>query len=309
MVREVGSRQRIGRFTSEPARERFLRAYDVAMRAWPQPRQERDVETPFGTTHVHQHGTTSGTPIVLLHGAIGNSSNWYPQVGALGERHPVYALDTIDDPGRSVQRRLLHGSADNAAWLDAVLAELGLEDVHLVGLSYGGWLALNQAVHGPDRLASVTVLDPGGLEKVPARFYLNLLLGAFATLAPRRTRPRLSRLLANQALIEPPEQLAPVMLAARTWRTNRPAARRLDDTELRSIGVPVQLLVGARSSLLRPERAVSRARQLIPGVRAEIVPGAGHGLPLEEPQLVNRRILDFVDLVDAADVGGARTGG
>ncbi|MEO3747394.1 alpha/beta hydrolase [Plantactinospora sp. B5E13] len=207
------------------------------------------------------------------------------------------------------QRQVLHGSADNAAWLDAVLAGLGLHDVHLVGLSYGGWLALNQAVYGPARLASVTLLDPGGLEKVPIRFYANLLLGVLATLAPRRTRARLSRLLANHALIESPEQLAPIMIAARSWRTNRPAARRLDDDELRAVQVPMQVLFGGRSSLLRPARAASRVRELVAGVRTEIVPGAGHGLPLEEPELVNRRILDFVDLVDAADVGGARTGG
>lgn len=296
--------QRIGRFTNDKARERFLRAYDVAMRAWPQPRQERDVETPFGTTHVHRHGAESGTPIVLLHGASGNSSNWYPQVAALGQRHPVYAVDTIDDPGRSVQRRVLHGSADNAAWLDAVLAGLGLHDVHLVGLSYGGWLALNQAVYGPTRLASVTLLDPGGLEKVPIRFYANLLLGALATLAPRRARVRLSRLLANHALVESPEQLAPIMIAARSWRTNRPAARRLDDDELRAVRVPMQVLFGGRSSLLRPARAASRVRELVAGARTEIVPGAGHGLPLEEPELVNRRILDFVGRVDEARTAG-----
>ncbi|MEO3929616.1 alpha/beta fold hydrolase [Micromonosporaceae bacterium B7E4] len=265
------------------------------MRAWSEPRRELDVPTDFGTVHVHRYGPETGAPIVLLHGATGNSSNWYSQVAALGERHPVYAVDTIDDPGRSVQRRVVVGSAGNAAWLDAVLAGLGLRDVHLVGLSYGGWLALNQAVYAPERLATVTLLDPAGLAKVPVRFYLNLLLGAAASVAPRRVRRRLAHLLANHALMESAEQLAPIMIAARSWRTNRPAARRLADDELRSVRVPTRLLVGSRSSLLRPEREVARARALIPGVRAEIVPGAGHGLPMERPALVNRLVLDFVE--------------
>jgi pimeloyl-ACP methyl ester carboxylesterase len=165
----VNSRRRIGRFTGEQARERFLRAYDVAMRTWPEPRRELVVETDFGTVHVHHHGPTTGAPIVLLHGASGNSSNWYPQIATLGARHPVYAIDTIDDPGRSVAQRVVDGSVENAAWLGEVLAGLGLDDVHLVGLSYGGWLALNQAVYEPERLATVTVLDPAGLQKVPVR--------------------------------------------------------------------------------------------------------------------------------------------
>ncbi|GIJ06996.1 alpha/beta fold hydrolase [Micromonospora andamanensis] len=284
----------VGRFVNDQARERFLQAYDVAMRSWPQPRQEFDVETSFGTVHVHRHGAGPGAPVVLLHGAQGNSSNWYPQVAALGEHHPVYALDTIDDPGRSVQRRPVVGSAESAAWLDETLAALDLSDVHLVGMSYGGFLALAVAVHRPDRLASVTLLDPGGLQKVPVKFYANVLAGALATLAPRRTRAWFAHRLANHALIESAEQLAPVMIAARHWRTRRPAARRFDDDELRAIRVPVLLLVAERSSLLRPRQAVARARALIPSVRAELVRGAGHGLSLERPELVNRRVLDFI---------------
>ncbi|MEU7998612.1 alpha/beta fold hydrolase [Micromonospora sp. NPDC049060] len=283
----------IGRFASEEARQKFLRAYDVAMGAWPQPREEQDVDTSFGTVHVHRHGPGVGPPIVLLHGSQGNSTNWYPQVAGLGAHHPVYSLDTVDDPGRSVQRRPVTGTADCAAWIDETLAALGLTGVHLVGLSYGGFLATALAVHRPGRLASVTLIEPGGLQKVPFRFYANLIAGALATLAPRATRPWFAARLANHALLLPPEQLAPVMIVARHWRTDRPAARRFDDDELRAIPVPVQLLLAERSSLLHPQRAASRAQALIPSVRTEIVAGAGHGLPMEQPTLVNQRILDF----------------
>lgn len=287
--------QQIGRFSAEQARQRFLEAYDVAMRDWPQPWDEQDVDTAYGSVHAFRYGPAEGAPIVLLHGSAGNSSNWYPQIAALGEHHPVYAIDTLDDPGRSVQRRPFTGEAANAAWLDETLAGLGLDGVHLVGASYGGWLALSLALHRPARLASITLIDPGGLQRVPLRFYANILAGAFATLAPKRTRPWFSRILANHALIMPPEHLDPVMIVARTWRTRRPPARPLKDDELRSIRVPVQVLIAGRSSLLRPKHALARARRLIPDVRAEIVPGAGHGLSLERPDLVNQRILNFID--------------
>ncbi|MER5453940.1 alpha/beta fold hydrolase [Micromonospora sp. NPDC002389] len=301
----MGATSGIGRFTSDQARSRFLAAYEMAMDAWPHPRQELDVETRFGTVHVHDHGIATGQPIVLLHGAQGNSSNWYPQVAPLGIHHPVYAVDTVDDPGRSVQRRPVPSTTDNAAWLDETLTALGLDGVHLVGLSYGGFLAMAQALHRPDRLASVTLLEPGGLEKVPLRFYANMLAGALSTLAPRRTRPWFAQRLANHALVESAEQLAPIMIAARHWRSGRPvAARRFDDDELRAIRVPVQLLVAGRSSLLDPRRAAARAAELIPSVRTEIVAGAGHGLPLERPELVNQRILDFIASLAPGDSTG-----
>ncbi|MFF2614068.1 alpha/beta fold hydrolase [Kitasatospora sp. NPDC058046] len=290
------TRTSVGHFVSEPARAKFLEAYDRAMELWPGPRRELDVETAYGSVHVHRYGATTGEPIVLLHGHAGHPSNWYPQIAALGERHPVYAIDTLDDPGRSVQRVAAAGSEENAAWLGEVLAGLGLERVHLVGVSYGGWLALNQAIHAPERLASVTPLDPGGIEKVPARFYAHMVGGLFGMLAPRPLRPAVGRLLANPALSAPREMIAPLMLAMRSYKPgSRPPARPFTDEELASIELPVLVLVGRRSALLRPRQVVERVTRLIPGVRAEILERAGHGLNLEQPELVNERLLAFVE--------------
>ncbi|MFE4360138.1 alpha/beta fold hydrolase [Kitasatospora sp. NPDC056800] len=290
------TRTSVGHFVSEPARAKFLEAYDRAMELWPGPRRELDVETAYGSVHVHRYGATTGDPIVLLHGHAGHPSNWYPQIAALGERHPVYAIDTLDDPGRSVQRAVAAGSQENAAWLGEVLAGLGLERVHLVGVSYGGWLALNQAIHAPERLASVAPLDPGGIEKVPARFYAHMVGGLFGMLAPRPLRPAVGRLLANPALSAPREMIAPLMLAMRSYKPgSRPPARPFTDGELASIELPVLVLVGRRSALLRPRQVVERVTRLIPGVRAEVVEKAGHGLNLEQPELVNERLLAFVE--------------
>ncbi|MGW2255926.1 alpha/beta fold hydrolase [Kitasatospora sp. NPDC001660] len=294
------TRTSVGRFVSEEARGKFLQAYDRAMELWPSPREELDIETGYGTVHVHRYGARTGEPIVLLHGHAGHASNWYPQIAALGENHPVYAIDTLDDPGRSVQRAIAAGSEDNATWLGEVLAGLGLERVHLVGLSYGGWLALNQAIHAPERLASIAPLDPGGIEKVPARFYAHMIGGLFGMLAPRPLRPALGRLLANPALSSPPEMIAPLMLGMRTYKPNtRPAARPFTDEELRSIQLPTLVLLGRRSALLRPRQVLKRVTALITNAQAEIVQRAGHGLNLDRPELVNERLLQFIAALQA----------
>ncbi|MEV8631670.1 alpha/beta fold hydrolase [Streptosporangium sp. NPDC051023] len=213
---------------------------------------------------------------------------------AIGRRHPVYAIDTIDDPGASVQRRLVTGSGDAAAWLSGVLTDLGLDRVHLAGLSYGGWLALNQAVHRPERLASVTLLDPGGLAKVPLRFMLSLLATLFAMRTPESWRPALYRLLGEQALVERPEIMRPVLIGARGFRPDRSPARRFTDDELRRVTVPTQLIVGQRTKMFRPALAVARAQLLLPLRHTEIVSGVGHAIPLEAPELVTERVLGFI---------------
>ena len=67
------------------------------------------------------------------------------------------------------------------------------------------------------------------------------------------------------------------------------------DGELRQIKAPTLLLIGGKEVIYDPEVAVNRAKQLIPNIEAEVVPNASHGLPLEQAELVNERILEFLN--------------
>jgi pimeloyl-ACP methyl ester carboxylesterase len=140
---------------------------------------------------------------VLLAGSGGNALMWYSHVGALAERHAVYAVDPVGEAGRSVQRAPIRDAGDCAAWLSELLDGLDLPCAHLAGCSYGGWLAMHFALHSPERTASLCLLDPAGFARPGARFYGWMFASAFAGLAPARIRRPLARLLANGTLNEP----------------------------------------------------------------------------------------------------------
>jgi pimeloyl-ACP methyl ester carboxylesterase len=291
----------VGRYLDEARRERYFAACDAVYALGAPVLAEHRVETTAGTTYVYRYGpddpaAASRTPVVLVHGAGSCSAMWYPNTPALSAERPVYAIDTPGDPGRSVQRAPIHRPEDAARWLAETLAGLGLDRVHLVGSSYGGWLALNQAHRAPGRLASVTLLDPGGLEKVGARFFLWLFAGLFATFAPRTLRPRLAAWL-DQPVLVVPELRAMIRAAGRAYRVRRPAPLPLTDDELSAVRVPLYLVLGERSLLVRPRRQAERVPRLVPGARAEIVPGTGHGPQIDHADAVNRRMLDFMDAV------------
>src|SRR6201996_7007642 len=195
---KVGGGAEAGTWVSDATRDRFMTAYERAFALWPQPYEEFDIETATTTTRVHAYRPRAeGAPIVLLMGAGFNASYWYRHVKELSTAGPVYAIDTPGDPNPSVARAPIATPEASAAWLDEVLGQLSASQggdgpAHLVGVSYGGWVAMNQAIRAPARVASLTLLDPAGLTRLDARVWGGLAISGLATKTPMVLRPRLA---------------------------------------------------------------------------------------------------------------------
>jgi pimeloyl-ACP methyl ester carboxylesterase len=281
-----------GSWVSEAAREKFMAAYERAFALWPQPFEEYDVETSSTTTRVHSYRPNpAGAPIVLLTGAGYNASAWYPHVAALAARGPVYGVDMPGDPNPSIARAPITPPETCAAWLDELLDQLTDRPAHLVGASYGGWVAMNQALRAPERVASITLLDPAGLTKLDARFWFWLNISGLATLTPTPLRRRLARWMGNPTVME--RELITLMWAGiRGYRMEGKFPRILTDDELGAITVPVLLTTGAHSALITPEQARDRAGH-IPHAQVEIVPGSHGGF--DRIDELNNRITAFIE--------------
>jgi pimeloyl-ACP methyl ester carboxylesterase len=280
-----------GSWVSDAARETFMAAYDRVFALWPQPAEEFDVETQTATTRVHAYRPhPGGEPVVLLTGAGGNAAHWYPHVAALAEAGPVYGIDMPGDANPSVPRALMTPPESCAAWLDELLGQLSDRPAHLVGFSYGGWVAMNQAIRRPGRVASVTLLDPAGLTTIDARFYRWLTITGLASLTPMPLRRRLARWLDTPGLVDQ-EQMTLMWAGIRGYRAEPKKPAILTDGELRAISVPVLLVTGARSALITPAQARDRA-SLMPHAEVAIVPGSHGGF--DRIDALNDRIAGFI---------------
>src|SRR5271156_1099269 len=278
-----------GSWVSEAAREKFMAAYERAFALWPQPCEQFDVETVTATTRVHAYRPhPDGPPVVLL--SAFNAASWYPNVAALAKVGPVYGIDMPGDANPSVARAPMTPPASCAAWLDELLGQLSDRPAHLVGFSYGGWIAMNQAIRAPGRGASITLLDPAGLTKLDARFWLWLSISGLATLTPMPLRRHLARWLDSPAMLQP--GLMTLMWAAiRGYHAEPKFPGVLTDDELRSITVPALLITGARSALLTPAEARARG-SLMPHAEVAIVPGSHGGF--DRINELNDRIAAFI---------------
>ncbi len=290
----------IGGFKTEQQRVEYEHVYDrILERHWPVPHEELDLDTRFGTTRVRRSGQGARSPLVMIHPTTGSSLGWYPIIEHLCADRVVYTPDTIGTCGRSVQLAAVTSAQDLVTWLDDVVDSLGLDRLHLLGYSEGGWIAGSHAALSAhrDRIASVTLIEPAGaIERVPAGFLITMIGRATIAMASRdRTAAlaRFSRWLNGDVELTPAQvELLEVSMGTYTQRLPRPG--RLDDEELRRITASTLLLMAQDTKLYDPAAAAERAQRLISDVSIDITPNAGHGLLFQYPNELTTQINDFL---------------
>lgn len=268
-------------FRSVESRQRYLAVYDRVRGLSPKPDAVHDVPTEFGVVRVYQHGSDGGIPVVLLHCFWATSAMWAEHVPALTSDFTVYTVDLLGQPGASVQSRSMKSAQDCACCLDQVLGGLSLAGVHLVGHSYGGWTAAQTAARIPDRLGSVTLIEPvSTVARLSARFWrtgvLLLLPGAERK---QRTVAEILGYPAPGSLLDSVMEL--VMAAGSAFASfGTPFPRYIPDSLLQSVDVPMQVLL-AGNTIHDSAKGIDRVRRVAPSWSHRLWPEATHMLPCE----------------------------
>jgi pimeloyl-ACP methyl ester carboxylesterase len=270
----------------------------LAARLWPIASEERMVPTTFGATFVRVSGPPAATALILLHGAGGTSLMWAPNIEALSREYRTVAVDQVGEFGKSVCTKPVESLQDLVAWLDELIGALEARDrVGLVGMSYGGALAAQYALHFAERLEKVVLLAPGATVLRPsAEFWMRLI--ALGIARQRGLRAFFRWVFADMARTDPQwidstiEQLTLSMRSLQRHKLPMPPV--LTDTEWRSLRTPALFLAGENEVIYSAEKAVRRLKRVAPQVTAEIIPGAGHDLTFVQTAMVNERILQFL---------------
>jgi pimeloyl-ACP methyl ester carboxylesterase len=264
--------------------------------------------------HVAEAG--GGEDVVLcLHGWPQHWYEWRHLMPALSDRHRVLALD-LRGFGWSDAPRDGYGKEDMATDVLAVLDELGLERVKLVGHDWGGWIGFLLCLRAPlrfERFLALNIVPPWTSTRAVAghawRFwYQQLVLAPGIGYRLHRRGDFVRRVLVGGSeiksawdeealsafadnLAEPARARAAVqMYRVFNWREVLPIARgRYAEAKL---AVPTLMLFGAEDFVLRPQMLAGYRRHA-EEMRVELVPGCGHFIADERPDLVAARARAF----------------
>jgi pimeloyl-ACP methyl ester carboxylesterase len=271
-----------------------LAAYDCVLSHWPVPYEELDLSTQFGSTHLIVSGPPSGKSVLLLHGQDSCAISWIYNVAELSRAFRVYAVDTVGDIGKSKPTHLPSSRTDYAAWMLSVFDQLHIKKADLIGLSYGGFLATNFALTNPERVNRVVLLSPGIPNFGPPTLQWANYGMPMMFLPSRFTIKRFINGISMKGYSqEDPvhEQMIIGVINMRRVSFMRPV---FGEDEFKRMTMPVLLLIGDHEIMYDPQKALDRATQLIPGLRAELIPNANHMLNGDQAEFLNGRILQFL---------------
>lgn len=239
----------------------------------------------------------SGPSLLYLHGA-GGSGNVVGFAESLAERFDVILPD---HPG--------FGESDLPGWLDNIhdaayfyldlMAHLDLRDVHIVGSSLGGWMALEIAVRSTERIKSLVLSGAAGLNCKEAR------RGDIFMWEPSQ---RIRNMIVDQALadkllaIKPTDEQAGIAVKNEFATARLAWEPRFFDPNLHKwlhrIDVPVQIVWGDTDKVF-PLPFGENLQRHLPGSTMTVIPKCGHLPHVEQPERFKAIITGFVDSLNA----------
>ncbi|WP_327144162.1 alpha/beta fold hydrolase [Nocardia sp. NBC_01327] len=257
--------------------------------------------------HVRQDGPADGKPVLLLHGFEGSVHWWDAVTPLLADTYRVIRVDLLGfgctggDYGFDQEGQ--------GSMLAALLTELGVANVAVVGHSWGADAALAVAARSP-RISEIVVLD-----QAPDLSYLNvpaatplLTLGPIARVLQRFAPEPIVR-QALRAGFAPKFDLAAATPSvhqmfldhqAMSWRAYRAvsvdrrkalAANPLD-RQIRRLALPALVIHGRLDGMY--DWAVTRDRYTAAGARFELIDTAGHSPNVETPAAFTTHLRDFL---------------
>jgi pimeloyl-ACP methyl ester carboxylesterase len=273
----------------------YLQSYDRALQLWKTPFEERDIKTSFGSAHVIISGPPNAAPLVLLHGMNASSTMWYPNIRSLSENHRAYAIDFLLEPGKSLCEGEVSSTDQIVNWYYEIFDQLQLSKFSIIGASRGGWLAMNIALHSQSRINKIVLLSPAQtFTWIKPR--MRIITNISYSINPKRRKLRnvLETMTANVDNIN--QAYINQYYIATTKATMSKCMLQMtpfSDKQLGSLKIPVLVLIGD-NDIINNEKSLERAKKLIPGVETGIIKQAGHFLSMDQPETVDREILDFL---------------
>ena len=244
-----------------------------------------------------------GEPVILLHGSGGEGARWMPTIKGLAPDFRVIALDQIGF-GQSDKPLTIYHSGVFSGFLTAFMKAVGVQKASLVGQSMGAGVALHTAVHNPQLVERMVLVNGGGYRSASAPprssapdWHARQIANAGTLAESREYMEKLyyDHSFVTDELVE--HNLILRLRSAYTIESTQTANERglggVTESEVRAIKTPTLLVWGANDKLSPPANG-ERLNAAISGSRMVLIDKAGHYPFLEHTEKFNQLVREFL---------------
>ena len=286
--------------------------------------------SPFSVRHIELHGhdvtyrmAGEGPAVVLVHGLAGSSTTWRYVMPSLVEQGFTVVAPDLLGHGQSAKPRGDYSLGAYASGIRDLMVALDVEKATFVGHSLGGGVAMQLAYQFPERCERLALVASGGLGQEVNLFLRAVSLPGSEFVLPIVLAPWFRERAENVGAVFHRAGWRPGTTLSEVWRsyttlTSREGQLAFIHTVRSVIDVagqrvsardrlylaqaaPTLIVWGDRDRVIPVDHATI-AHELMPGSRLEILDGAGHFLPFEQPDWFNRVLLDWLATTEPADL-------
>jgi 3-oxoadipate enol-lactonase len=244
----------------------------------------------------------SGAPLVLLHGLGSSHEDWLMQIPAFSPHYHVIAADCRGH-GDSEKPPGPYSIPMFASDILALLDQLALDPVHLLGISMGGLVAQQMVLDAPDWIRSLVLVNTFSHLQADGLGDWIALLRRIVALRFRNME-QVGHVVARQLFPKAEQALLREMTAQRWAKNDKRAYQaatmaiwRFDVTErLGEIDCPTLIVAGENDGTVAPRHREVLHRN-IAGSQLAVIPDSTHATPIDQPQAFNQIVMDFLRTV------------
>ena len=256
--------------------------------------------------------TGDGFPLVLSHEFAGTYKSWEPQVRFFSRRYQVITYNHRGFPPSDVPEQASAYSQDILVEdLYQLLRYLGINEAYVGGCSMGGNIALNFGIAHPEMTRALILVATGagttgrdmfvpkleGMAQQVEKVGWKVLAEQYANdpnrIQLKRKDPRGWREFADDLAAHSDKGSARLI---REVIIKRPPVSDLE-AELKQLKIPTLIMIGDEDEMCIDPALIMKKH--LPGAGLLVLPRSGHAINLEEPDIFNRALLDFLTAVES----------
>lgn len=258
-------------FKSEAGKKDILDLYDQELNELGIDYSTQMIDTSYGKTNVIITGDTSNPPLIIIHGSNGCapvSLKTYPN---LSSKYQVFAVDVLAQPNKSEGTRLSMKDDSYGIWMNEVIDILGINDVTLVGFSFGGLVILKTLIHNGDKIKEAFLAAPAYIVNGnPLREIIKMFIPMrrfMSTQKPKYIEKFLSEVFTDRDEFAI-QYLSKVFIH---FDMDFAPVPTITKKEAKSINTPITLIAAKDDVIFPGQKMLKRAAKILPTVKKAIL--------------------------------------